>query len=140
MILQTAILGTAPTSFWPLTDIAGAICRDEIGLHDARVNSAGVKLAAVPFGAASVPYFDGEIGSVLTVADDTQYSQPYANALSVAAWICPLALDNAHWGLRRSLRAFSGKGGRFLDRGRMGDATLQSIEPKSAFKAFVLHI
>jgi Concanavalin A-like lectin/glucanases superfamily len=98
MSLKTAILDTEPTSYWPLTDIIGAVCRDEMGLHDARVNSTGVKLAAIPFGAASVPYFDGEIGSILTVADDPQYSQPSANALTVAAWICPLALDNAHTG------------------------------------------
>jgi hypothetical protein len=70
MSLKTAILDTEPTSYWPLTDVTGASCRDEMGLHDALVNSAGVKLAAIPFGAASAPYFDGEIGSVLTVDDD----------------------------------------------------------------------
>jgi hypothetical protein len=70
MTLKTAILATEPTSYWPLTDVIGASCRDEMGLHDALVNSAGVKLAAIPFGAASAPYFDGEIGSVLTVDDD----------------------------------------------------------------------
>ncbi len=43
---------------------------------------------------ANAPYFDGELGSILTVDGDPQYSQPYANVLSVAAWICPLALDN----------------------------------------------
>jgi hypothetical protein len=32
----------------------------------------------------------------LTIDDDSKYSQPYANALTVAAWICPLALDNAN--------------------------------------------
>jgi hypothetical protein len=32
------------------------------------------------------------------VAADPQYSQPFANALTVATWICPLALDNAHTG------------------------------------------
>src|SRR6267154_5781265 len=26
---------------------------------------------------------------------DAQYSQPYANALTIATWICPLTLDNA---------------------------------------------
>jgi len=98
MSLKTAILDTAPTSYWPLTDVNGTACRDEMGLHDALVGGAGVKLAAIPFGSASVPYFDGENGGVLTVADDPQYSQPYANALSVAAWICPLVLDNAHTG------------------------------------------
>src|SRR6516164_341086 len=94
MSLNTAILDTEPTSYWPLSDITGPNCRDEIGLHDAVLNSTGVKLAAIPFGDAFAPYLDGEIGSVLTVANDPQYSQPYANALSVAAWICPLALDN----------------------------------------------
>jgi hypothetical protein len=96
MSLETAIVDTGPTSYWPLNDIAGPNCRDEIGLHDALVNGTGVKLAAIPFGDARAPYFDGEIGSVLTVADDPQYSQPYANALSVAAWICPLAVDNKY--------------------------------------------
>ena len=96
--LKTAILSTEPTSYWPLTDVTGASCRDEMGLHDALVNSVGGELAAIPFGAASAPYFDGEIGSVLTVDDDPRYSQPYANALSVAAWVCPLALNNAYTG------------------------------------------
>ena len=96
--LNTAIRETEPTSYWPLSDTIGTMCRDEMGLHDAVVNGTGVKLAAIPFGAVSVPYFDGEIGSILTVADDPQYSQPYANALAVAAWICPLALDNANAG------------------------------------------
>src|SRR5262249_37004232 len=59
---------------WPLSDTIGTMCRDEMGLHDVVVNGTGVKLAAIPFGAVSVPYFDGEIGSVLTVADDPQYS------------------------------------------------------------------
>jgi hypothetical protein len=95
MNLNTTILDTGPTSYWPLDDAAGGSCHDETGLHDAMVSSAAVKLAAIPFGAASAPYFDGEIGSVLTVVDDAQYSQPFANALTVAAWICPLALDNA---------------------------------------------
>jgi hypothetical protein len=96
MTLDAAVLGTKPTSYWPLTDNVGATYRDEMALHDAVISSSGVKLSAIPFGGASVPFFDGEIGSVLTVADDPQYSQAYANALSVAAWICPLALDNAH--------------------------------------------
>jgi hypothetical protein len=96
MDLRTAILGTAPTSYWPLTDDGNGLCHDEMNLNDATSNSGGVKLAAIPFGNASVPYFDGAIGSTLTVADAPQYSQPYANALSVAAWICPLLLDNLH--------------------------------------------
>jgi hypothetical protein len=64
--------------------------------HDAVVNNSGVKLAVFPFGNSSVLYFDGGIGSVLTVANVPKYSQPIANALSLAAWICPLAVDNAH--------------------------------------------
>jgi len=44
------------------------------------------------------PIFDGEIGSILTVTDDPRYSQPYADALSVAAWIWPLALENSNTG------------------------------------------
>ena len=98
MSSKTAILDTEPTSYWPLDDVTGTSCHDEMGLHDALASSTGVKLAAVPFGAASAPYFDGELGSVLTVAADPQYSQPFANALTVATWICPLALDNAHTG------------------------------------------
>jgi hypothetical protein len=95
MSLKTAILDTSPTSYWPLDDAVGDSCHDETGLHDATLSSAGVKLAALPFGDASAPYFDGNIGNVLTVTDDERYSQPYAKALTLAAWICPLALDNA---------------------------------------------
>jgi len=95
MRLKTATLDTGPTSYWPLDDAVGGSCHDELGLHDATISGAGVKLAAIPFGAASAPYFDGNIGSVLTVVDDVQYSQPYKKALTVAAWVCPLALDNA---------------------------------------------
>jgi hypothetical protein len=43
-----------------------------------------------------VPFFDGELQSVLTIPDDPKYSQPFANALTVAVWLCPLALDNAN--------------------------------------------
>src|ERR1700745_3403082 len=94
MSLKEAIVSPEPTSYWPLSDITGPNCHDEIGLRDALLNGTGVKLAAIPFGDALAPYFDGEIGSILPVTNDPQYSQPYANALSVAAWICPLALDN----------------------------------------------
>src|SRR5262245_35027147 len=96
MSFNAAILGTEPTSYWPLTDSTGATCHDEMGINDAVVKNSAVKLAAIPFGNSSVPYFDGQIGSVLTVANDPQYSQPFANALSVAAWICPLAVDNSN--------------------------------------------
>jgi Concanavalin A-like lectin/glucanases superfamily len=96
MDLLEAILGTAPTSYWPLTDDSNGRCHDEMELNDATSNAGGVKLAAIPFGNAAVPYFDGTIGCTLTVADAPDYSQSYANALSVAAWICPLALDNIY--------------------------------------------
>src|SRR5260221_2984136 len=95
MGLKTATLDTSPTSYWPLDDAVGDSCHDEAGLHDTTMTGAGVKLAAIPFGAATAPYFDGEIGSVLTVVNDARYSQPYANALTIAPWICPLTLDNA---------------------------------------------
>ena len=96
MTLKSAIRDTAPTSYWPLDDVSGDSCHDELGLHGALVNSTAIKLGAIPFGSMSTPYFDGELGSVLIVADDPKYSQPYANALTVASWICPLTLDNAH--------------------------------------------
>jgi hypothetical protein len=96
MSVKDAILSTQPTSYWPLDDLSGLLCHDEMGLHDAAVPTRGVTLAVIPFGAAQAPYFDGALGSVLTIDDDPHYSQPRANALTVAAWVCPLALDNAH--------------------------------------------
>ena len=96
--LHSAILVTEPTSYWPLDDVSGDSCHDEMNLHVALVDSGGVRLGAIPFGASSFPYFDGEIGSHLTAAADPRYSHLYANALTVAVWICPLALDNAHTG------------------------------------------
>jgi hypothetical protein len=96
MSLKTVILDTRPTSYWPLDDAVGDLCHDEAKLHDATVAASGVTLAVIPFGGASAPYFDGDIGSILTVVNDVRYSQPHANALTLAAWICPLALNNAH--------------------------------------------
>ena len=96
MSVNVAILNTQPTSYWPLDDLDGLSCHDEMGLHDAALPTQGVTLAVIPFGAAQALFFDGTLGSFLTIADDPQYSQPYANALTVAAWICPLALDNAN--------------------------------------------
>jgi len=96
MAVKTAILATQPTSYWPLDDAAGTSCHDEIGLHDASVPAAGVTLAAIPFGAIRAPFFDGALGSRLTIDSDSRYSQPFANALTVAVWICPLTLDNAN--------------------------------------------
>jgi hypothetical protein len=72
MSLLAAILDTGPTSYWPLTDNSDGLCRDQMGLSDATSSSSGVKLAAIPFGSASAPYFDGEIGSILTVPDAPQ--------------------------------------------------------------------
>lgn len=96
MSIKDEILNTSPTSYWPLDDLEGSSCHDEMGLHDAFVPKQGVTLAVIPFGASQAPYFDGVPRSFLTIADDPRYSQSYANALTVAAWICPLALDNAN--------------------------------------------
>jgi hypothetical protein len=85
MSAKDAILNTQPTSYWPLDDLNGLSCHDEMGLHDASVPVQGVTLAVIPFGAAQAPYFDGALGSVLTIDDDPHYSQPCANALTVAA-------------------------------------------------------
>jgi hypothetical protein len=94
MSVKTAILATQPTSYWPLDDAAGASCHDEMGLHAASAPATGVNLAVIPFGEILAPYFDGALGSALAIDSDPKYSQPYANALTVATWICPLALDN----------------------------------------------
>jgi hypothetical protein len=97
MPLKSTILALNPTSYWPLDDPSGsASCLDAMGLTNACLPATGVTLAAFPFGASSLPLFDGEIGSRLTIASAPQYSQPFANALTVAVWICPLALDNAN--------------------------------------------
>jgi hypothetical protein len=96
MSVKDAILTTQPTSYWPLDELNGTSCQDTMGLHDAALPRQGVTLAAIPFGAAQAPFFDGALGSVLTIKSDPQYSQPHANALTVAAWVCPLALDNTH--------------------------------------------
>ena len=95
MSIKSAILATQPTSYWPLDDAVGSTsCHDEMGLHATSAPPPGVNLAVIPFGEILAPYFDGALGSALAIDSDPKYSQPYANALSVAAWICPLALDN----------------------------------------------
>jgi hypothetical protein len=71
---------------------AVASCHDEMGLHDASLPSAGVTLSVLPFGASQAPFFDGALGE----RPNPQYSQPFSNALTVAAWLCPLALNNAN--------------------------------------------
>jgi hypothetical protein len=97
MPLKSTILALSPTSYWPLDDAAGSTsCLDAIGLTNACLPGSGVTLAAAPFGASSAPLFDGGIGSRLTIAGAPQYSQSFRNALTVAVWICPLALDNAN--------------------------------------------
>lgn len=96
MSIKDTILNTLPTSYWPLDDLDGLSCHDEMGLHAASVPTQGVTLAVIPFGTSQAPYFDGALGSFLTIDNDLKYSQPHANALTVAAWICPLALDNAN--------------------------------------------
>ena len=97
MSVNDAILVTQPTSYWPLDDLSGSpSCHDEMGLHDASLPSAGVTLSVLPFGTSQAPFFDGALKSVLTIPDDQQYSQPFAKALTVSAWLCPLALNNAN--------------------------------------------
>jgi hypothetical protein len=98
MPLKSTILALNPTSYWPLDDAPGsASCLDAMGLTNAALPVAGgVALAAMPFGVSSAPSFDGAIGSRLTIANAAQYSQPFANALTVAVWICPLALNNTN--------------------------------------------
>jgi hypothetical protein len=97
MSVKDAILTTQPTSYWPLDDLSGSSsCHDEMGLHDASLPLAGVTLSVLPFGTSQAPFFDGALGSVLTIPDDQQYSQPFGKALTVAAWLCPLALNNAN--------------------------------------------
>ena len=96
MSIKNTMLSTQPTSYWPLDDAGGSSCHDEMGLHEASMPEEGVALDVIPFGSSQAPYFDGALGSVLSIDDDLKYSQPYAKALTVAAWICPLALDNAN--------------------------------------------
>jgi hypothetical protein len=97
MPLKSTILALHPTSYWPLDDAAGSpACLDAKGLSNAALPAAGVRLAAVPFGATHAPRFDGAIGSRLTIAAVPQYSQPFRNALTVSVWISPRTLDNVH--------------------------------------------
>ena len=97
MSVKDAILATQPTSYWPLDDLSGSSsCHDEMGLHNASLPQAGVTLSVLPFGTSQAPFFDGALGSVLTIPDDPRYSQPFSNGLTVAAWLCPLALNDAN--------------------------------------------
>jgi hypothetical protein len=97
MSVKDAILATQPTTYWPLDDLNGSSsCHDEMGLHNASLPLAGVTLSVLPVGTSQAPFFDGALGSVLTIPDDPRYSQPFSDALAVAAWLCPLALNNAN--------------------------------------------
>ncbi len=99
MSLKSTILALNPTSYWPLNDAPGSrACLDAMGLKNAMLptTGTGVTLAAVPFGASAAPLFDGALGSRLTILSVPQYSQCFANALTVAVWICPLALNNTN--------------------------------------------
>ena len=97
MSIKDAILATQPTSYWPLDDASGSqSCHDEMGLHDTLAIPGGVTLAVLPFGTSQAPFFDGALTSVLTIPNDPKYSQPFAQALTVAAWLCPLSLNNAN--------------------------------------------
>jgi hypothetical protein len=89
MSIKDIILNTLPTSYWPLDDLDGLSCHDERGLHDASVPTQGVTLTVIPFSTSQAPYFDGALGSFLTIANDRRYSQPYANALTEAYRVVP---------------------------------------------------
>jgi hypothetical protein len=102
MSVKDAILAARPTSYWPLDDLGGSSsCRDEMGLHDALLPSAGVMLSVLPFGTSQAPFFDGALKSVLTIPDDPQCSQ---------------------------VRPLRGKGGYGVGRRRMGAQILQSAK------------
>jgi hypothetical protein len=92
MSLKSTILDTDPTSYWPLDDAVDSDrIHDECGRHYGE--PFGADLGEVPFGAARMPHFDGRLGKVITIPDDEQYSQDYSNALTVACWVAPSALD-----------------------------------------------
>jgi len=89
--VAAAILATSPTSYWPLDETAGAASAHDEMNRNAGAIDASLRLSVIPFGDASAPYFDGT--NLITVPDDAVYSQPYANALNVSIWLCPLTLD-----------------------------------------------
>ncbi len=91
--VAAAILATSPTSYWPLDETPGAATAyDQMSRNDGAIDPS-VQLSVIPFGDASAPLFDGTMSCLITVPNDAAYSQPYANALSVSVWLCPLALD-----------------------------------------------
>ncbi len=92
MTLKSTILDTDPTSYWPLDDAVGSSrIHDACGRHEGE--PFGADLAEVPFGPARMPHFDGRLGKVITIPNDERYSHDYANALTVACWMAPSALD-----------------------------------------------
>ena len=56
MSIEDTILSTSPTSYWPLDELSGSSCHDELGLHDAATPAQGVSLAVIPFGASQAPF------------------------------------------------------------------------------------
>jgi hypothetical protein len=112
MSVKDAILATQPTSYWPLDDLSGSSsCHDEMGLHNASLPQAGITLSVLPFGTSQAPFFDGALGSVLTIPDDPRYSQPFSNALTVAAWLSARAQRCERGRRARQVRPPRRKGG-----------------------------
>jgi hypothetical protein len=142
MNLKDAILATQPTSYWPLDDLSGSSsCHDEMSLHDASLPLAGVTLSVLPFGTSQAPFFDGALGSVLTIPDDPQYSPPFANALTDAAWLSPLALNNANViGGQDKYVHYVEKAVAEVGRRRVGAQILQSTKSDPPFTPLVLHV
>jgi hypothetical protein len=56
MSVKSTILSTQPTSYWPLDDLNGFSCHDEMSLHEAFLPKKGLTLAAIPFGASRPPF------------------------------------------------------------------------------------
>jgi hypothetical protein len=110
MSIKVAILGTKPTSYWPLDDLVGSWCHDELGLHDASVPDEGVSLAVIPFGESQAPNFEG-LGNYLTIESDQK----------ILACLCERAKrhrmdlsagtrQRANCRIDRSVRSFRGEG------------------------------
>ena len=68
----------------------------------------------------------------MTIPDDPHYSQPFANALTVATWLCPLALNNANVvGGSGQVCPLRRKGGFGVGRRRVGAQILQGLQNKT---------
>jgi hypothetical protein len=78
MNIKDIILGTQPTSYWPLDDPGGSSCHDETGLHHASVPANGVSLAVIPFGSSQAPYSTAhwEVFSQLTMIRNIRSPMP----------------------------------------------------------------